>query len=330
MKVSVLIPAFNASKYLPECLSSICNQTYKDLQIIVVDDGSTDDTWALLQQYAEKDSRVEVYHQENAGVAAARNALLSHVCGDYFLFVDADDCIEPDMVSTLLSQIQEYQADIAICGMVSFREGTRDKGQGTEIPATRRDAPWCVRIQPVEIWNQEQTIEKFLFHKELSGSLWNKLADANLLHSLRFREDISYGEDALFCWQLLQRVSKVVKSNLPLYHYRMNTASISHASWSPDKKGTGHIVWNTISTDTARLFPHFQSIADDSYAVADMWNLYYAAQSKYPKDSNIREYQKNLRNRLLKIISHKRLPLRHLLFAVVAAYSYSLAKILSR
>ena len=118
MKISILIPAYNAAVFLPKCLDSVHNQTYRDLQVVIVDDGSKDNTLELCQSYAKNDNRIEVYHQENQGVASTRNHLLEKVKGDYVLFVDADDWIEPDMVNYMVDKLSSNNHDIVTCGSV--------------------------------------------------------------------------------------------------------------------------------------------------------------------------------------------------------------------
>ena len=229
--VSILSPCYNVEKFLPQCLDSIINQTYSNLQIVLIDDGSKDATWHVMQDYAGKDNRIEIYHQENQGVSATRNHLLEKVKGDYILFVDSDDWIESNMVEFLLEKSLTNRADIVVCGMV--------KNDGA-----------CSEEYREERMDQETTIKKFLFHKELNGSLWNKLVKTSLLHGIRFDNRISYGEDALFCWHVLQRVHTVVQTDRQLYHYRMNENSLSHLNWTPEKKGSGHLVWEAITNET--------------------------------------------------------------------------------
>ena len=120
--VSILVPAYNASAFLSQCMESIVNQTYPNLQVVVVDDGSKDSTLVIAEQYAAKYPCVEVYHQENAGVAEARNKLLSLAKGDYVLFVDSDDWIEYDMVGRMLCTINELRVDIAVCGCIKVKD----------------------------------------------------------------------------------------------------------------------------------------------------------------------------------------------------------------
>ena len=114
--VSVIIPAYNIEDYIGRCLDSIISQTYKNLEIIVVDDGSRDYTGEILDNYAKKDRRIKVIHKENGGVSSARNKGIEAAEGDYIGFIDGDDLIEPGMYKTLVDLLEEENADIAHCG----------------------------------------------------------------------------------------------------------------------------------------------------------------------------------------------------------------------
>ena len=116
--VSILIPCYNVKVFFPKCIDSIINQTYRNLQIVLIDDGSEDNTWIVMQAYAAKDDRIEIYHQENQGVASTRNNLLDKVKGDYVLFVDSDDWCELDMVDFLINKAIANDADIVTCSVV--------------------------------------------------------------------------------------------------------------------------------------------------------------------------------------------------------------------
>ena len=309
--ISILSPCYNVEAFLPQCIDSIIKQTYTNLQIVLIDDGSNDDTWSVMQHYAANDTRIEIYHQHNQGVASTRNHLLEKVNGDYVLFVDSDDWIEPDMVSFLVGKAMAGEADIVGCGMV--KNDDTPKVQYTE-----------------EVLDQDTTVKKFLFHKELSGSLWNKLIKTSLLHGLRFDRRISYGEDALFCWHVLQQAHVIVFTDRQLYHYRMNENSLSHLNWTPEKKGSGHLVWQAITDDTRALWPQYQHIAKTNYAISDMWQLYYARGSNYPIDDNIRMFQKNVRKHLLMIFLSDIVNLKKKIFALVASYCYTLSGVFIR
>lgn len=265
--VSILIPCYNVEQYLPKCLDSVINQSYRDLQIVLVDDGSKDNTLQIAQEYAAKDSRIEVYHQENAGVATARNLLLSKIKGDYFLFVDSDDWIESDMVEFLVGKAIVHNADMVTCGSVI---------NGAEVKTDYIE----------KTYNQIVAVEHFLYHKEFRGMLWNKLCKSSLLvNRLRFNEDVSYGEDALFCWELLKMVNKVIFTDRLLYHYRMNENSLSHGSFGP-KKMSAYIVWTTLTKETAKLYPQMNNIANARFCIESTLLLRDAAHSGY-KDMEV-------------------------------------------
>lgn len=278
--VSILVPVYNASQWLRQCLDSIVGQSYESLQVVLVDDGSTDESLAICREYAERYPFVEVYHQENRGVAAARNSLLDKVRGDYVLFVDADDWIESDMVEYLVAVMLGTTADMVTCAKC-----------GKELPTSVNETEWP----------QQKAIYEFLRHVSFNGALWNKLLKAESLKGLQFDSRITYGEDALLVWQVLQRVDKVVVTDKGLYHYRTNANSISHQQWSPAKKGSGHMVWETICRDTEISWPQYLDIANARFALEDMWALYFASLASYPYDEHIALRQRNVKHNLKKI-----------------------------
>lgn len=308
MKVSILIPAYNAAAFLPKCLDSVLNQTYQDLQVVIVDDGSKDNTLKVCQQYAEKDNRVEVYHQENQGVAPTRNHLLEKVKGDYVLFVDADDWIELDMVEYLVSLATELDAEMVMCDRVI------------------NDAKPSDKKPEVNILPQEEAIKDFLYHDYFVGSLWNKLLSRSLLHNEQFHRGISYGEDALFIWGALQKVNNVVVSDKQLYHYYMNEESISHQSFG-DKKLSGHLTWSLITEDVAKHWPQFLDIAKSSFGLQDMYLLRAASQSGYKKNEEIKKIQKTVKTYLPQILSRKNLGFKDRIYARLIFRWYGFGKL---
>ncbi len=307
--VSILVPVYNVEAYLPQCLDSLLGQTYSHLQIVLIDDGSSDNSWAIMQQYAAQDSRIEIYHQENQGVAVTRNHLLEKIKGDFVLFVDSDDWVELDMVEFLLGKATENQADVVTCGNV-INDG---------IPQT---------VYTEEFWPQEKVIKEFLRHIRLNGSLCNKLVKTSLLHNCKFHCGISYGEDALFCWSFLQDVSSIVLTGKQLYHYRKNPQSISRQKWTPEKKGTGHFVWQEIVKDTAVKWPQYLSVAKARFAIEDFWGIYFAALSDYNYDEHIKLRQRSVIENSSHILSSRLLTIDKLFSALILARCYNFGKIL--
>lgn len=304
--VSILSPCYNVEKFLPKCLDTIINQTYNNLQIILIDDGSKDKTWEIMQKYAAEDKRIEIYQQNNCGVATTRNRLLDKAQGQYFLFIDSDDWIELDMVEFLVNKLTTTNASIVTCDII------------------KNDDLFNKKSNKEEIWEQSKVIFEFLRHVYFNGSLCNKLIRTDLLHNVKFHPEISYGEDALFTWNILQNVNKVVITDKILYHYRMNENSLSHAVWTPEKKGTGSLVWEIITKETEKWWPQYLDISKARFAIEDMWGLYYASLSKYPYNEHIKKRQKNIRKNLSLIRKSKLVSTNKILTSYILAYCYPL------
>ena len=276
MMVSILLPVYNVEQLLPTCLDSVIHQTYSNLQIVLIDDGSKDASWRVMQKYAEEDQRIEIYHQENKGVATTRNNLLDKAKGDYVLFVDSDDWIELNMVEFLVGKALLTNSSVVTCSMVS------------------NDDNFNKTAYKEEILEQPEAIRQFLRHETFRGSLCNKLISVSLLHNLRFHCGISYGEDALFCWRLLQNASCILTTEKVLYHYRMNMDSISHQSFGI-KKLTGHEVWRIINEECKHLWPQYLDIAQARWGMEDMYLLRQAGQSNFKRNDAIAQIQETVK-----------------------------------
>lgn len=209
--ITVVVPVYNNALYLESCLDSILAQTYRDLEIICVNDGSTDNSLELLHTIAKRDPRVTVLSQENAGVSAARNAGLELAHGDFVAFVDSDDELEPDMYETLLKLATEYQADIAHCGYKRMHlDGTEKNIQGTE------------KLLVQDSWN---AIQCLLTGKFFVGSLWNKLYKKELFSDVRFDTSLKINEDVLINVQVFLKAKKLVFLDVPKYYYYERASS---------------------------------------------------------------------------------------------------------
>ena len=303
--VSILIPAYNAAAFLPECLDSVLNQTYQDLQVVIVDDGSKDNTLDVCQRYVEKDCRVEVYHQKNQGVAATRNILLTKIKGDYFLFVDSDDWLELDMIEFLYEHLAKNGTDIATCGNV-----VNDEKPAVDYQEFR--------------YSKKQAIKEFLYHITFRGMLWNKLISSHLIGDCKFDSDISYGEDALFVWDLLQHANGVTFTTKELYHYRLNDAGISLGAFG-DKKMTGCLVWKQICQNVKDTFPEYQCIANARACVEAVLLLRSAARSKYKNKQNIEILQSIVKQNYPFLSQIKMASISVKLYAYVACRSFWLS-----
>lgn len=306
--VSILIPVYNTEEYLPKCLDSIVNQTYSNLQVVIIDDGSKDASLSIAQKYAKQYLCIEVYHQENVGVAAARNKLISLAKGDFILFIDSDDWVELDMVENMLILQKKYNADIVSCGC--FLE---DKSSTQLCSFVKND---------FFLKGKENILKVFLYHKELTGSLWNKLIPRKFYKGLSFRNDIWYGEDCLFLWELInQNINNIFFTSKCYYHYRMSIDSISHENFNY-KKISGHLVWKQIYYDTQIKGGYLNYLGKMAFVRSDMWLLFFAVLANYPQDEFIRKFQLNVRENIFHVLGCDFINCKIKLFGVIVAISY--------
>lgn len=223
--VSVVIPAYNVGGYIEECIGSVQGQTYGNLEIIVVDDGSTDDTLAVCMEAAAGDARVTVLHRENGGVVAARNAGLGHAHGEYIAFVDGDDWIERDMIEELAGRIG--RADMASVGV--FQE--KAKGRMEECTDRFEPGVYAGERQMDGIYGRMLYDRETGYMHPLTPWIYNKLyvcSKAKEIHK-RVGRDITYAEDSVFLFLYLLECRSIAFSRRCLYHYRYREGSAVHA-----------------------------------------------------------------------------------------------------
>jgi glycosyltransferase involved in cell wall biosynthesis len=216
MKVSIIIPVYKAEKYLPTCVDSVLSQTYKDLEVILIDDASPDKCGEICEEYAKKDERVKVIHKENEGVSKARNAGLEIATGDYVQFVDSDDYLEPNMTEKLVNAMEINQADMVLCGFYEKNLNFQRASKADEEPG----------VYSKEVFLKNIMNNPYSFHY---GVLWNKMFKGEALRELRFSSDMDFGEDFVFNLHYLRYVEKIAVIDDPLYYYiRFNTDSLMY------------------------------------------------------------------------------------------------------
>ena len=209
--ISVIVPVYNAAAFLDQCLESVVSQTYRNLEILVVDDGSTDGSAALCDHWAERDERIRVIHQPNGGHSAARNAALDAMTGYLVTMVDSDDVLHPEFVSTLLEVMSGNDADIAVCDYVPFSGDAL-----TFLTPSARRKECC--------YNQREAILAVFYQNGLTHSPWARLFKASLFEGLRFPLGIIY-EDLAIIYPLLKRCQRVVTIGNVLYGYRQHDSN---------------------------------------------------------------------------------------------------------
>lgn len=303
--VSILVPVYNASSYLDDCVKSLVGQTYSDLQIVMINDGSTDDSWNVMKRLSRQDSRIEIYSQPNSGVAATRNRLLDKVRGDFVLFVDSDDWIELQTVEILMTEQVKDDYDMVVYQMVNALADAEG------------------------LFTREQAVKLFLEHKHMNGSLCNKLIRSSLFKGRYFDETVTYGEDAMMVWQVLQRVQQVRVIRDHLYHVRVNADSLSRRPFNKNKCSV-YTVWDYICGGVDEAWPQYSDLAHARTACELTLVLRDAVKSGYNDRTYIRPVQDVIRRDEHLITATGLSSYKMRAFAWLVSHHYGLALRLAR
>ncbi len=215
--VSIIIPGYNTEEYLDKCICSVVNQTYKNLEIILVDDGSSDSTLSKFNEWEKKDSRIKVVHQENKGLALARNTGISAATGEFVMFADSDDYLESDMVEFLLGLSVKYDADVSRCG---FYFDDFDKTDSVSDDET------------IKIPDYDSIMIELATGGHISGVAWNKLYKYDVIKSHPYRKEDGCSEDIMHNYRVYKDIKKAVFCNIPKYHYVIRDNSITNSEFN--------------------------------------------------------------------------------------------------
>lgn len=252
-KISVIIPVYKVEAYLPRCLDSVINQTYKNLEIILVDDGSPDNSGKICDEYAEKDSRIVVIHKENEGVAKARNTALDMASGNYIGFVDSDDWIEPDMYEFLIKNAEKYDTDISMCGEVIYEDG---RAISEELSGK------------TEVMSREEAV-KFTVVGGRMGFIWNKIYKKTILESLRFSSEYGCSEDLMFVYRAVKNANKTVLENRAKYNYFRREGGITRGEFGYGAFGVVDVMRSMLNEERGSdVYPYcVKGFTDAAYTV---------------------------------------------------------------
>jgi glycosyltransferase involved in cell wall biosynthesis len=215
--ISIIVPIFNVEKYIDKCINSIINQTYRNLEIVLVNDGSEDNCGSICDEYAEIDSRIKVIHKENGGLSDARNVAIEITTGDYITFIDSDDFVESDYVEYLYKLIQKYSADISICNInKTFEEKYKEENIANDIH---------------HVYTEQEAIEQMLYQKLFDVSACAKLYKAELFKIIRYPKG-KYYEDLATTYLVFDKCTKIVYGSLQKYNYLIRENSITTSQFS--------------------------------------------------------------------------------------------------
>ncbi|MBE5740949.1 MAG: glycosyltransferase [Clostridiales bacterium] len=220
-KISVIIPVYKVEKYLDKCVESVVNQTYKNLEIILVDDGSPDRCPQMCDEWAKKDERIKVVHKQNGGLSSARNAGMEVATGEYIAFLDSDDFVDITMYQKLYDKMLEERSDICMCGITHvYEDGNTQIIKETNLTNLNKENVFKYLI----VYNSY--VEKNIFYTDnIMGSVWRSLYKKELLDNLLFTN--IYCEDIIFMIDVFQRVNKISAVDENLYYYLQRQGSIT-------------------------------------------------------------------------------------------------------
>lgn len=209
--ISVIVPIYNVEKYLARCVDSIVNQTYKNLEIILVDDGSPDRCPQMCDDYAEKDSRIKVVHKKNGGLSDARNAGMAVATGEYISFIDSDDYVSDDFFECLLDVMNKENSDIAECSVVKFYEDNRFDEFSDDLS--------------VKTYDTQDAMSALIAENPFHQHVWNKLYKTELVKDIPYAVG-KLNEDEFWTYRVFGRANKVARINKTMYYYFQRSSSI--------------------------------------------------------------------------------------------------------
>lgn len=237
--VTVIIPVYQAECYLRRCVESVINQTYKKIEIILIDDGSADNSLAICYELADEDSRIQVYHHGNMGVAVTRNKGLEYARGEYIYFLDSDDWIDENTLFVMVQSLEEHEADLCICGFKYVND------------SCEKD----VCLPEKTSLTQAHFIESYFWKLYENAVLFNigtKLYKRKIIveNNISFCTDMIVYEDIRFCLEYMDKVQQVFLCNEPYYYYYNNSESVTHVY----KPG----FWESTSVYCSKLLERFE------------------------------------------------------------------------
>lgn len=243
--ISIIVPVYNVEKYLKKCVDSIVNQTYKNLEIILVDDGATDNSGKICDELVELDNRIKVYHKKNGGLSDARNYGVERATGDYIGFVDSDDYIDAEMYEKLYEAIKKENVDVAECNLkIVYPEKT-------DLFTDQKYYQIC---------NKQEYLEEYLKIEKIFGSACVRLTKADIAKKLKFPVGKLY-EDTYYAYDLIGIVDKYVIVDNPYYNYLMRENSITNAKFNPRIFDLIEIV-EKFHTNVYKNYPSLKEAAD--------------------------------------------------------------------
>ncbi len=252
--ISIIVPCYNVEHYLPCCIESIINQTYDNLEIILVDDGSPDKCGLICDEYARIDKRITVIHKENGGVSEARNVALDVAKGEYIACVDGDDSIYEDYIETMYNLIKSHNCQIALSNFVFDYDGICSREEKDEYH--------------IKLMTPAEAVDNLFYQKYFDDYPWCKLYKRSLFDGLRYPKGIIF-EDTYITYQLILRCSSIIYTDKQVYKYLIRGDSYEGAPFSQLKMDSAIMVFGQLEGDMQhRLVNHQKSVSCRLFALS--------------------------------------------------------------
>ncbi len=283
-QITVVVPVYNMGRFLPRAMDALLAQTFRDFEVIIVDDGSTDGSADVCDQQAARDSRCSVVHKPNGGLSSARNCGLEHARGQFIIFPDPDDWVEPIYLEKLHQLHEQYGTDLEICGRSIVDENCKLIG-GTK--------------GKLEVITQQKALEYLMDGDHYTGSAWNKLFHLTIIkeQNLSFDTDLGMVQDLHFCVSYFMHCQNVVYNPAHLYNYYQHSGSVTNLNMGlTPRKLSGLLSYQRIAEITARDFPQIHDLALGTFFNLSLHFIYIYFASKMKDQALLSQLQDNLRN----------------------------------
>lgn len=292
-KISIIVPVYNVEKYLEKCIDSILNQSFRDFELILVDDGSTDNSGYICDRYKNQDDRIIVIHKENGGLSSARNAGIDISKGDFIGFVDSDDFIHRDMYKILYNNIIKSEADLVIC-----KEQNIYEDEYVELNSIVNE-----RNLNMEELTSEEAIKKLYKVRTTFVYAWNKLYKRDLFKELRYPENKIY-EDEWLSPKLLYKSSKIVYINYSLYYYLQRKGSIVKSQFRVEKFDKVYALEDNVRFFKSNKEKKLHEISTRVYLDTLLWTDKAALNELENVDQSISKLRQTINNHIIDIMKN--------------------------
>ena len=312
--ITIVVPVYNVEKYIDRCVESIQNQTYKNLEIILVDDGSKDNSAKICDQYAKKDKRIKVVHKKNGGLSDARNAGIEIAKGKYIAFIDSDDYIDEHFVEVLYKSMIQYKTKIAIAD-ICVQYDTGEKFENSD--------------KTVYVETEKEILRKMLIGiRDLDNSACNKLYDMSLFKDIRYPVGRLY-EDTATTYKLFSKCENMVINSFPLYYYMKRRDSITQGRFNPKKLQLIDSV-SEMTTYVRSKYPELSPECDRKMMWAYLSTLSQLAASSKPDKSIAKKLLKYINANGKSLLKKKVLSKRDKLGIICARFGFGFYRLVWR